>query len=161
MATMDPMKAWREWFVKNEREWSESLTNLMQEESVAQSLGQGINAAIHRQQMFTQGLAGPMASMNVPSRADVMALGERIGQLEDAVARVEAALARIGSQGKAAPSRTRSAPPSAEASTGDEAPAAKTAEVTAKTPAKPVKATAKAASAKAPAKTPRKRAGNS
>ncbi|MFT3821969.1 MAG: hypothetical protein QM750_30860 [Rubrivivax sp.] len=115
---MDPLKAWREWFVKNEREWSESLTHLMQDDSVARTLGQGINAAVHRQQMFTQGLAGPMASMNLPSRADVVALGERIGQLEDVVARVEAALVRLQASGAERPPRTRRAPPAAKPAPG-------------------------------------------
>ncbi len=110
---MDPMKAWRDWFVQNEREWSESLTRMMKDESVARSVGQEINAALYRQQMLTQGAATPMAMMNVPTRDDVVALGERIGQLEDAVARVEAALVQLKSGAPASapkPPRTRKAP---------------------------------------------------
>ena len=120
---MDPMKMWREWFVKNERDWSEQITKLMKDDSVAQSLGQGINAAIHRQQMFTQGLAGPMASMNLPTRADVVALGERIGRLEDVVARLEAALVRLEARGAERPPRTRQAPAPAKAEPAAKAPA--------------------------------------
>ncbi|WP_028602858.1 hypothetical protein [Ottowia thiooxydans] len=116
-SSLDPLKTWREWFVKNEREWSESITKVMKDDAVAQSLGQEINAAIHRQQMFTQGLAGPMASMNIPSRADVAALGERIGQLEDSVARVEAALVRIEARSKDSPPRTRGVDAAAKANT--------------------------------------------
>ncbi|MBH1965577.1 MAG: hypothetical protein I8H77_14640 [Comamonadaceae bacterium] len=120
---LDPLKTWREWFVKNEREWSESITKLMKDETVAQSMGQEINAAIHRQQMFTQGLASPMASMNIPSRADVVALGERIGHLEDSVARVEAALVRMESRSKPNVPRTRGERPAAKTATASPAPA--------------------------------------
>ena len=120
---LDPLKTWREWFVKNEREWSESITKLMKDETVAQSMGQEINAAIHRQQMFTQGLASPMASMNIPSRADVVALGERIGHLEDSVARVEAALVRMESRSKPNVPRTRGARPVAKPAPASPAPA--------------------------------------
>jgi hypothetical protein len=52
-----------------------------------------------------------MASMNLPTRDEMMALGERLGQLEDAVARVEALLVQTlaGSATEASkkPPRTR------------------------------------------------------
>ena len=114
-ANLDPMKAWRDWFVTNEREWSESLTRLMKDENVARTLGQEINASLHRQQMFTRELAGPMAAMNMPSRDDIVALGERLGRLEDAVARVEAALVQMNAGVSTSPARTRKPPRKAKA----------------------------------------------
>ena len=92
---MDPLKAWRDWFVQNERDWSESLTHIMKSEPVARTVGQEINAALYRQQMVTQGMATPLQALNLPTREDLIALGERIGQLEDAVARIEASLVRM------------------------------------------------------------------
>src|SRR5437762_376103 len=82
---VDPMKAWRDWFVKNEREWSEAMTQMMKNESVARAVGQEINAALYRQQMMTQGMAGPLAMFNMPTRDDVIALSDRVGRLEDAI----------------------------------------------------------------------------
>jgi hypothetical protein len=90
----DPMAAWRDWFVQSERQWSEGLTRLMQDEQVAKSMGQEIHAGLHRQQMMKESMAGPLGMMNLPSREDVLALADRIGRLEDAVARVEASLVR-------------------------------------------------------------------
>ena len=145
--SLDPLKTWREWFVKTEREWSESITKLMKDESVAQSMGQEINAAIHRQQMFTQGLASPMASMNIPSRADVVALSERIGHLEDSVARVEAALVRMESRSKPSTPRTRGTRPAAQST-----PAASTPVSTAPVSTAPKPTPAGKAAAKKPAK---------
>jgi hypothetical protein len=89
-APADPLKPWRDWFVQNEREWSETLTRMMKDESVARVVGQEINSALHRQQMLTQGMATPMAMMNLPTREDVIGLAERIGRLEDGLARIEA-----------------------------------------------------------------------
>jgi hypothetical protein len=113
-STPDPLKAWRDWFVKNEREWSESLTRVMKEEAVARAVGQEINAALYSQQMLTQGMAGPLAAMNMPTRDDVNALGERLGRLEDAVARLEATLVQtrnaLAPQPGRKPPRTRKAP---------------------------------------------------
>ncbi|MET4577088.1 hypothetical protein [Ottowia thiooxydans] len=152
-SNLDPLKTWREWFVKNEREWSESITKLMKDESVAQSMGQEINAAIHRQQMFTQGLASPMASMNIPSRADVVALGERIGHLEDSVARVEAALVRMESRTKPSTPRTRGTRPAAKSTPAGSTPVGTAPVSTApvNTAPKPTPA-GKAAAARKPAK---------
>lgn len=108
--SVDPMKAWREWFVQSERSWSQALANLMQDENVARTVGQEIQAGAYGQQMLTQGMAEPMAAMNLPTRADLIALGERLGQLEDAVARMEALLVGMAAPASARPARTRKAP---------------------------------------------------
>jgi hypothetical protein len=109
-AKLDPMKTWREWFLQNERQWSESLTNMMKDESVARAVGQEINASLYRQQMLTQSLAGPMAMMNMPTRDDLVALSERIGRLEDAIARLEAAFVQANAGQAEKPPRTRKPP---------------------------------------------------
>ena len=111
----DPLKAWRDWFVQSERDWSEQLTRLMKDDNMARTLGQEIHAGLYKQQMLAQTLAGPLAAMNVPTRDDLVAIGERIGRLEDAVARVEALLTRKAPAATPRPARTRKAP--AKAST--------------------------------------------
>ncbi len=103
----DPMKAWRDWFVQSERDWSEQLTGLMKDDNVARALGEQIHAGLHKQQMLAQTLAGPLAAMNVPTREDLVAIGERIGRLEDAVARVEALMTRMAPAAAQSPARTR------------------------------------------------------
>jgi len=116
-ANFDPMKAWRDWFVKNEREWSEALTRVIKDDAVSSALGQELKAQLYQQQAFAKSMAGPMARMNLPTRDEVMALGERLGQLEDAVARVEALLVQAQSRGPTAapkPPRTRKAPRTAK-----------------------------------------------
>jgi hypothetical protein len=106
----DPLKGWRDWFVQSERDWSEQLTRLMKDDNVARMLGQEIHAGLHKQQMLAQSLAGPLAAMNVPTREDLVAIGERIGRLEDAVARVEALMTRKAPSAGQRPARTRKPP---------------------------------------------------
>jgi hypothetical protein len=104
------MKAWRDWFVQNEREWSGSLTRIMKNEEVARAVGQEINASLMREQMLSQSMAGSLAKMNMPTRDDIVALSDRVGRLEDAIARVEAALVRMKegiTTAAVKPSRTR------------------------------------------------------
>ena len=110
--SFDWAKAWRDWFVQSERDWSEAVTRLLQDDNVSRTLGQEITAGLYRQQMLSQGMAGNLAMMNLPTRDEVVALGERIGRLEDAVARVEAGLVRIAASAAPAlsrPARTRQA----------------------------------------------------
>lgn len=106
----DPLKGWRDWFVQSERDWSEQLTSLMKDDNVARAIGQEIHAGLHRQQLMAQSLAGPLAAMNMPTRDDLVAIGERIGRLEDALARVEAMLTRQAPAAAPRPARTRKAP---------------------------------------------------
>jgi hypothetical protein len=92
---LDPLKAWRDWFVQNERTWSEEITKVMKQDKVAETFGREINAALFRQQMLTQGIGASLSMLNLPTRDDIVALGERLGMLEDSVARQEAALTQL------------------------------------------------------------------
>lgn len=111
-AHLEPLKAWREWFLKNERDWSESLAGMIKTDAVSKTLGQELNAMLYGQQALSKSMAGPMAMMNLPTRDELTALGERFGRLEDAVARIEAALVQINSAaGKGAPKPPRTRKP--------------------------------------------------
>lgn len=92
---LDPLKAWRDWFIQNERAWSEELTKVMKQDTVAEAAGKEINASLFRQQMLTQGIGASLSMLNLPTRDDLLALGERLGRLEDSVARQEAALTQL------------------------------------------------------------------
>jgi hypothetical protein len=104
---LDPMRVWRDWFVKAERDWSESITRLIRDDAVSNALGQELKAQLYQQQAFAKNMAGPMAMMNLPTRDEMIALSERLGQLEDAVARVEALLVSYHAKESARPPRTR------------------------------------------------------
>jgi hypothetical protein len=109
---MDLLNTWREWFIQNERTWSEELTGLMKQNAIAQTIGKEINAALYGQEMLTQSMAASLAMFNMPTRDDILALGERLGRLEDSVARQEASLVRLQNSALAesrAPPRTRQA----------------------------------------------------
>ena len=109
---MDMLSSWREWFIQSERTWSEELAGMMKQNAVAQTIGKEINAALYGQEMLTQGMAASLAMFNMPTRDDILALGERLGRLEDSVARQEASLVRLQNSVFAdshAPPRTRKA----------------------------------------------------
>lgn len=114
-ADFNPAKIWRDWVVENERAWSEAMTTFMKKDDVSQAMSEEIKAAVYGQQMMAQGLAGPMAMMNMPTREDIVALSDRIGKLEDAVAQIEAMLTVKQAEKSTSRPRTK-APPSSSKS---------------------------------------------
>ena len=85
-------------------------------------MGQDFGASLHRQQMFAEVIGKSLAALNLPSRDEVLALGERIGRIEDGLAGVQASLTQLRlSLGATVapqatghrPPRTRKAPPAA------------------------------------------------
>jgi hypothetical protein len=93
----DLWKPWREWFIQNERAWSEEITKMIKHDTVAETVGKEINTGLLRQQMLTEGMGASLSFLNLPTREDLVALGERIGRLEDSIARQEVALTQLKS----------------------------------------------------------------
>ena len=131
---LDPMRAWRDWFVGGEKEWSDSLTRLMKDETVAKTMGQDFGAALHRQQLFAEVIGKALSALNLPSREEVLALGERLGRIEDTLAAVQASLTHLRRAGGAGTVAAGGRPPRTR-----QALVAPTAAVAA--PAKPAKST--------------------
>jgi len=92
---LDPMRAWRDWFVSVEQQWSENLTTLMKDERVARTMGKEFEASLHQHKMFAEAIGQVLASVNLPSREDVLNLGERMGKLEDGLASLQAEFVRL------------------------------------------------------------------
>lgn len=86
---MDPMQIWRDWFVKSEKAWSQTLTEMMGDERVSKGMGRYMQEAMHSQRMFTEGMSQYLATLNMPSRADIIDLSDRLGQIEDTLAAIQ------------------------------------------------------------------------
>ncbi len=85
-SNLEPLRLWREWYQKSEKSWNEAVTNLMGDDRVAKSTGKYLKEAMHAQRMFTDAMAKYLANLNLPSRSDVLALSDRVGKVEDALA---------------------------------------------------------------------------
>ncbi len=88
--TVDPFRAWREWFQENEQRWSQSMTDVMGDERFAKGLGKYFQEALHVHRMFTDSMAQYLGNMNLPSRSDILDIGDRVGRLEDSIAALQA-----------------------------------------------------------------------
>jgi len=114
-ASLDPFRLWREWFQENEKRWNDQLTELLGDERFAKGLGRSFQEILHVHRMFTESMGQYLANLNVPARSDVLALTDRVGELEDAVAGLQVEIRQLrgaieaGSVGETPkrPSRTR------------------------------------------------------
>ncbi|MSR14168.1 MAG: hypothetical protein EXR86_06290 [Gammaproteobacteria bacterium] len=89
---IEPMQMWREWFVKSEKAWSQALTDMMGDERFSQGMGKYMQEALHSHRMFSEAMSQYLANLNLPSRSDVLDLGDRLGQIEDTLAALQVEL---------------------------------------------------------------------
>ena len=87
--TIDPIRIWREWMIKSEKQWSDHLTELMGDERFSKGMGRYIQEGLHTHRIFSDGMAQYLSSLNLPSRADVLDIGDRLGQIEDTLAALQ------------------------------------------------------------------------
>ena len=88
----DPMALWRDWFVKSEKAWSQALTDVMGDEKFSKGMGRYMQEALHTHRMFSEGMSQYLANLNLPSRSDVLDIGDRLGQIEDVLAAIQVEL---------------------------------------------------------------------
>ena len=81
--SLDPMRLWREWFVQSEKSWSDTLTELMGDERFSRGMGRYMHEALHTHRMFAEGMAQYLANLNIPSRADILDMSDRLAHIED------------------------------------------------------------------------------
>jgi hypothetical protein len=113
----DPFALWRDWFVRSEQQWSENLSTMLKDERIAATLGKEAQRAMLGQKMFAEVMERYLAVMHLPSRTDVEKLADRLGQVEDVLAALQAEIVLlrsamikagdISSQVAAMPPRTR------------------------------------------------------
>ena len=96
-ASVDPFAMWRDWVVKSEQQWSESLTQFMKNDRVAAAAGNQMQQARYLQRMFADAMQPFLAGFNLPSRSDLESVEERLGKVEDGLAAVEAAIVQLRS----------------------------------------------------------------
>lgn len=91
----DPFFMWRDWLSRSEKDWSTLLSDLTRDTPVGKTLGRQSQETLHLQRQLAETMAPLFAALNLPSRNDFLALGDRMGRLEDGLAAVQAELHRL------------------------------------------------------------------
>jgi len=102
--SLSPMHLWRDWIAKNEAQWSETVSRMLKDEHISKVLNRQLGELqlMHRQ--FSELAQASLAVANLPSRSDFEALDERMGRLEDGLARLSAAVSDLSQALAASPS---------------------------------------------------------
>jgi len=85
----DISEIWREWLTQSERQFNAFFNEAMDTETFARSVGGYMEMTAAFQRMVTEGMQRYLAFVNMPSRTDVMDLGETLRSIEARLARIE------------------------------------------------------------------------
>lgn len=111
---LEPMRMWREWYQKSEKQWSEMLTEVMADDKFGKGFGHLFQEWLHAQHMISELIGQQLAAFNMPSRADILDVRDRLGEVEDGLGRLAAEIAQlrrtVAAQAPAAPEAAAGAP---------------------------------------------------
>ena len=85
----DIVQLWRDWLTESERQFNTFFNELMASEAFARSMGGYMEAFVTFQRMLADGMERYLSMMNMPSRNDVIALGETLRSMEARLASIE------------------------------------------------------------------------
>lgn len=92
---LEPMRMWREWYQKSEKQWSEMLTEVMADEKFGKGFGHLFQEWLHAQHMISELIGQQLAAFNMPSRADILDVRDRLGEVEDRLGQLAAEIAQL------------------------------------------------------------------
>ena len=94
----DPMRVWREWFVKSEKSLSDALSEMMGNEHFSKGMGRYTLEALHTHRMFSETMGQHLANLNIPSRSDILDTNDRLAHMEETLNRIQIELREQRSQ---------------------------------------------------------------
>lgn len=114
----DPTQRFREMLTEWERGFDALANRFMGTDEFSRTMNQFQNVQLGAQKAFAEAMAKQLAALNLPSREDVLRVGEAVQALETRLARLESRLGEIGEsvgakpQPRPGPPRTRRPPES-------------------------------------------------
>ena len=106
--SVDPFSLFRQWVGEWEKLANTHGAEFLQKPEVAQAMQQMTTARLQAQAASDEAMGKVLAAANMPSKADIEAIGARLGQIEATLARIEANQRGLASGARGpAPKRTR------------------------------------------------------
>ena len=109
----DPFAMWRNWLGEWEKQVNQHGVEWLQKPEVAEALQRMTAAKVQAQAAGDEAMARFLAATNLPSKADIEALGARLAGVEAALARIEARQQGLDAAPKGPPPSRRTRKPAA------------------------------------------------
>ncbi len=105
----DPFGMWRDWLSQSERQWNEFFNEMMGTDEFGHAMGKFMDSYLTAQRNFSEAFGRYFSAMNMPTRTDVLTLGNRLVEIEERLTSIESLLQAMGPEAKpeAAPPRPR------------------------------------------------------
>ncbi len=88
----DPFQLWRDWLKDAERQWHSAFNESLATDQFSSGVGSMMDAFLHGQKTVSEGLGRYLASLNLPSRTDILDLGHRLTEIERRLDAIEGVL---------------------------------------------------------------------
>lgn len=108
----DPFDAWRQWLDRSEHQINELLGEFTSSTRFSKAQTRMMEALLKTQQGMNKAAERSFATLNMPSRTDILDLGGRLAQVEERLANIERVLlAMVGEKSGLSPEERPPRPP--------------------------------------------------
>ncbi len=91
-AVQDPFALWRDWVTQSERQWNAFFNEVMGTDQYTQTMSRFMDMYVSSQKSLSEAMGRYFSTLNVATRTDVLALGDRLVAIENRLASIEASL---------------------------------------------------------------------
>jgi len=95
-AIPDPAATWRTLLSQSEQQWNAFLNQAMGSDQYTQSMGRMMEAYAAMQKNMAESMSRYLGALNMPTRSDILTLGDRLAMIEDRLAGIERMLTAAG-----------------------------------------------------------------
>lgn len=99
---------WRDWVAQSERQWNSFMNNAMATDEFSRSLGQFMDVYLGMQKSLNDSMGRYFSAINIPTRQDVLGLGDRLSAIEERLTAIESILSKLTPE--TPPAAARAAP---------------------------------------------------
>ena len=92
----DPFAMWRDWLSNSERQWNGFLNEVMATDQFGESMGRMMDVYLNMQKNMNDVMGRYFSAINVPTRTDLLALGNRLSDIEERLGGIEGMVKSLG-----------------------------------------------------------------
>ena len=86
---------WRDWVSQSERQWNTLLNEVMSSPQYTETQGRLMEMYLSMQKAMGEAMGRSLTALDIPTRTDVLGLGDRLSAIEHRLGAIEAHLARL------------------------------------------------------------------